>query len=168
MKVIEFMIMAFCNGIATLVFVACSFLTPLADNAKPKILPSGVLHALAADQKEYCDQFLGEFKRGCGQKFQANLVWGELLIAPSGQTAILVESKNLGFCGTMGCSLYLFVGQPEGKFTQVLGMQGETGELDRIKVLKTITKDHFDIQKTWANGKNRTIYRWSGERYDAH
>jgi hypothetical protein len=95
-------------------------------------------------------------------------LWRQLLIAPSGQAAILVESKNMGSCGSAGCSLYLFVRQPDGEFIQVLGMQGDTGALERIKVLKTVTEDHYNIQKTWADGKTHTIYQWNGMRYSAH
>jgi len=129
-------------------------------------LPPGVLKALAADEKEYCDQFLGSFKKGCQQKFRANLLWRQLLITPSGQFAILVESNNMGFCGSAGCSLYLFV-QRDTKFVQALGTTGGIGALDRVAVLKTVSAGYYDIQITWRDGNTPTIYRWDGQRYSA-
>jgi hypothetical protein len=39
--------------------------------------------------------------------------------------------------------------------------------LDEVKVLKTIREGHYDIQKTWADGKTHTIYRWTGGQYSA-
>jgi hypothetical protein len=73
----------------------------------------------------------------------------------------------MGACGTAGCSLYLFVQQPDAKFVQILGTNGETGALGDIRVLKDITKGHYAIQKTWRDGKTRTIYSWDGARYSA-
>jgi hypothetical protein len=159
--------MCFRNAVCAFLFAAFSYLSLSADGAKSKKLPPGIFKALAADEREYCDQFLGDFKKGCEQNFRASLLWHQLLIAPSGQAAILVESENVGSCGSAGCSLYLFVQQRGGEFIQVLGMQGDTGTLERIKVLKTVTKDHYNIQKTWADGKTHTIYQWNGMRYSA-
>src|ERR1700752_602282 len=85
-----------------------------------KNLPPGVVAALATDEKAYCDQFLGDFKRDCKQNFRANVLWRQLVIGLTGQGAILVESHNMGQCGSAGCSLYLFVQQPNAKFVQVL------------------------------------------------
>jgi hypothetical protein len=130
-------------------------------------MPPGVLKVLATDEKEYCDRFLGDFRKGCDQNFRANLLWRQFRITPSGQTAILVEIRNMGFCGSAGCSLRLFVQQPDGEFIQVLGTQGDAGTLARIEALRTVTNDHYDIQKTWADGKTRTIFQWNGVRYSA-
>jgi hypothetical protein len=132
-----------------------------------KSLPPGVLKALAADEKEYCDQFLGSFKKGCQQKFRANLLWHELKVAPLGRTAFLVENHNMGFCGSAGCSLHLFVQQPDAKFVQVFGKSGDVGALDRITILKTVSAGYYDIQKIWRDGKTLTVYRWDGQRYSA-
>ena len=135
------------------------------DSVKSKSLPPGVLKALAADEKEYCDDVLGELKKGCHQTFRANLSWLELVITPSEQTAILVLDENRGSCGSAGCGLSLFVQQPDAKYTQVLGW--EVGTLQSIDVLKTVTKNHYNIQKTWRDGKTRTLYMWDGRRYSA-
>jgi hypothetical protein len=156
------------NSVGTLLFVACTCLSLAADNVKTQSLPRGVLKALAADEKEYCDQFLGDFKMGCKQKFRANLLWRQLPIAPSGQVAILVENDNIGFCGSAGCSLDLFVQQPNAKFVQVLGKTGDVGTLDRVAVLKTVSAGYYNIQITWTDGKTQTIYRWDGQRYSSH
>jgi hypothetical protein len=134
---------------------------------KSTSLRPGVFEALAEDEKGYCDQFLGDYKKGCNQAFRANLLWLELEIAPSEQAAILVENHNMGACGSAGCSLYLFVQQPDAKFVQVLGTNGETGALADIIVLKDITKGHYDIQKAWRDGRTRTLYLWDGVRYSA-
>jgi len=133
------------------------------DSAESRNLPAAVVKALAPDEKAYCDQFLGDFKKGCHQTFRANLSWRELTISPSGQTAILV--KNGKSCGTAGCALSLFVQEPASNFVQVLGTDGEVGTLSSIKVLKTVTKSHYDIQKTWHDLKTQTLYTWDGARY---
>jgi hypothetical protein len=152
-------------GVVTLATGIC--MTLHGANAKSKSLPPGVLRALAEDENDYCEQFLGDYKKGCHQTFQANLLWLELEIAPSEQVAILVENHNLGACGSAGCSLYLFVQLPDAKFVQVLGTDGESGALGDIKVLKDITKGHYNIQKTWRDGKTQTLYLWDGRRYSA-
>jgi hypothetical protein len=148
-------------------FVACVWMSPQGAVVKPKNLPPGVLNALVEDENNYCEQFLGDFRRGCREEFRRNLSWLELEIAPSERAAILVENRNAWACGSGGCSLYLFVQQPDARFVQVLGMNGEMGTLKEIKVLKDITKGHYNIQKTWHDGKTRTLYRWDGQRYSA-
>ena len=136
-------------------------------NTVGKPLPPGVLKALAGDEAEYCDKFEGDFKKGCEETFRINLMWRELRIAPQGLPAILVENRNVGFCGSAGCALSLFIAQPDAKFLQTFGKDGEVGDLDGVKTLKTITDGHYDIRKTWADGKTYTIYRWKGSRYSA-
>jgi hypothetical protein len=153
------------NIVGALALVACSCVPLSAGSGKSRILPHGVVEALAADEKTYCYQYRSEPKESCHQTFRANLLWRKVLVTPTGQGAILVESENLGFCGALGCSLYLFLQQPGGEFVQVLGTQGDTGDLESIKVLKTTTKDHYNIQKTWSDGKTHSIYRWNGLRY---
>jgi hypothetical protein len=131
-----------------------------------KSLPQGVLEALAPDVKEYCeDQFEEGSRNGCEKKFAANLRWRELSITPSGQTAVLVENNNQGFCGSGGCALYLVVQKTGAKFTQVLGSHGGMGTLERVTVLKRITKGHHDIRVMWSDGKNHSIYQWDGTGY---
>jgi transglycosylase-like protein len=136
-------------------------------NTEAKPLSSGVLKALAADEAEYCDEFEHDFKKGCEETFQSNLIWRELPIAPRGLPAILVENRNIGFCGSAGCTLWLFIQQPDAQFAQILGEDGEVGALATVTILKTITNGHYNIQKTWADGKTHTIYRWRGSRYSA-
>lgn len=138
---------------------------PQVDNVKSKSLPSGVLQALAAHEKDYCYQF--SFKN-CRQTFQANLLWDELVVSPQGQTAILVENRNIGFCGSAGCALYLFLQRRDMTFVQVLGAYGEVGALDKVKVLKSVSGGYYNLQKTWRDGKTRTIYGWDGERYTSY
>jgi hypothetical protein len=141
-------------------------MSPQSIVVQPKSLPPRVLNALVEDEKVYCDQFLGDFRKDCRQEFRRNLLWLELEIAPS-ENAILVENHNTGACGSAGCSLYLFVEQPDGRFVQVLGTNGEVGAIKEIKVLKDITKGHYNIQKTWHDGKTQTLYLWNGRRYSA-
>jgi len=136
-------------------------------SSKSRSLPPGVLQALSNDEKDYCERFLGDYKKGCHQAFRTNLLWLELEIAPSEQAAILVENHNMGACGSEGCSLYLFVQQPDARFVQVLGADGDTGALGDIKVLKDMTKGHYNIQKTWRDSKTQTLYLWDGLRYSA-
>lgn len=129
-------------------------------------LPDGVIKALAADAKQYCeDQFAEGFRKGCRKKFEAHLRWRELSITPSGESAILVENDNTGYCGSGGCALYLFVQRKGGRFTQVLGSQGGLGTLERVTVLKTITNGHFDIRVTWSVPKGHSVYQWDGSQY---
>ena len=131
-----------------------------------KTLPEGVLKGLAHEAKEYCeDQFVEGFRKGCETKFAAHLRWRELAITPSGQTAMLVENNNLGFCGSGGCALYLFVQQKETKFTQVLDSNGGMGTVERVTVLKKITKGHYDIQVAWSDRKTHSVYQWDGSQY---
>jgi hypothetical protein len=157
--------MGFRNIVCVILLVTFGCLPQQASGAEPKHLPPGVIKALAADEKEYCDQFLGHSRKGCRQTFRANLLSRQLLITPSGQAAILVENSNMGFCGSAGCCLYLFVQQANATFVQVLSQHGDTGVLERVAVLKTVTNGHYDIQKTWADRKTQTIYRWDGARY---
>jgi hypothetical protein len=111
--------------------VRCNCLSLQAGGARSKSLPPGIIKTLASYEKEYCDQFLGDFKKSCHQTFRANLLWHELEVAPQGRTAFLVENHNMGFCGSAGCSLYLFAQQTDAKFVQVLGKGGDVGTLDR-------------------------------------
>jgi hypothetical protein len=147
--------------VGMLVFVMCSCTLLQGDSPKSKRLPPGVLKALASAEKDYCDHF--EDKKGCHRTFRANLSWRELVITPSGQTAFLVENRES--CGSAGCALSLFVQQPNAKYVQVLGTDGEIGTLGSVRVLKTVTQDHYNIQKTWHDGKTQTLYLWDGLRY---
>jgi hypothetical protein len=138
-----------------------------AEDIKSKSLSLGVLQALARDEKEYCDQFSGSYRIGCKQTFRANLLWDELVVSPQGRTAILVENRNMGACGSAGCALYLFLQRKGTTFIQVFGAYGEVGSLHRVKVLKSVSGGYYDIQKTWRDGKEHTTYRWDGQHYSA-
>jgi hypothetical protein len=153
--------------LATVALIVLALLSCRALQSDPsKTLPEGVLKKLAPAEKQYCeDQFGDRFKKGCDKKFAANLKWTELSITPTGQTAILVENENLGFCGSAGCTLYLFVQQADTSFVQVLGTQGDIGTLKRFTVLKKISKGYYDVQVTWSDGKTHTTYRWNGSLY---
>jgi membrane carboxypeptidase/penicillin-binding protein PbpC len=147
--------------------LAAPIVTRSLGNTEAKPLPSGVAKALATDTALYCDEFDASFKKGCEETFLVNLMWRELSVSPTGLPALLVENRNLGFCGSAGCSLNLILQQPDGQFIEAFGTNGEVGTLDEVKVLKTITDGHYNIQKTWADGKTHTIYRWTGEQYSA-
>ncbi len=147
--------------------VAAPIITRSLGNTEAKPLPSGVLKALASDEAEYCDKFEDDFKKGCEETFRTNLMWRELPVTPRGLPAILVENRNAGFCGSAGCALGLFIQRPDTQFDQTLEKDGEVGNLDRVTVLKTTTEGHYNLQKTWADGKTHTIYRWRGSRYSA-
>jgi hypothetical protein len=157
--------MGFRNGIGALVLVVCVGALLPATDATSSGLPSSVLKALAGVESDYCDQFSGDLKNNCRQTFRANLTWNRLKLTSSGQKGILVESRNMGECGSLGCDLFLFVVQPDGRAVQVLGPHGDTGSLEDIKVLNSVTKDHYDIQKMSADGEAYTTYRWNGRRY---
>jgi hypothetical protein len=127
-------------------------------------LPQGVLKQLAGDAEEYCeDQFAEGFRKGCRTEFVANLRWRELSITPSGESAILVENDNS--CGSGGCALYLFVQRKDKTFTQVLSSQGGLGTLERLEVLKTTTKGHFDLRIAWSDIEGLSVYQWDGTQY---
>jgi hypothetical protein len=93
---------------------------PHTDRTAAVIPPEGVLRELASDEREYCERFLGSYKKGCHETFRANLAWRDLEITPGGQVAILVENKTS--CGLAGCWLGLFFQGANGKFTQVFSM----------------------------------------------
>ncbi|SRR6266404_645693 len=142
---------------------------PQTDPTEPKALPDGVLAGLVRAQEMFCeDQFGNKHEKGCDKKFASHLQWSEVVIAPVGETAILVENQNQGFCGSAGCALYLVVQKADGSYAQVLGKQGDVGTLKRFAVLKEITKDHFNVQVTWSDGKGHSNYRWNGTRYATH
>jgi hypothetical protein len=155
------------NIIATLTLVSCFCIPVRGNDAESGTLPAGVVKALAEYEKEYCEEFLGEFRKGCHQKFRANLLWQPLVITPSGQTAFLVENRNIGFCGSLGCDLYLFASQSKGEFVQILGTNADIGTLESVTVLSAATKDHYNIQKIWRDGKTCTLYLWDGARYSS-
>jgi hypothetical protein len=156
--------MEFRTSLYAILLGVCTSLPLPPSGEQLKNLPTGVLTALHTDEEEYCRQFL---KKDCHRIFRANLPWRELVISPTDQTAILVENHNMGFCGSLGCSLYLFLSQKDGKYIQVLGTQGETGALSSIKLLETVTNGHRDLQKTWRDDEMQTIYKWNGMRYVA-
>jgi hypothetical protein len=147
--------------------VALPIVTRALGNTEANPLPTGVLKALAADEREYCDKFEADFKRGCAESFRTNLIWGELPVTPQGRVAILVENRNISFCGSAGCALRLFIAEADGQFVQTLGTDGEVGAIDRLTILRTVTNGFYDIQKTWADRKTRTTYRWTGSQYSA-
>jgi len=153
-------------GLIALVMLGCIGLN--GQTPEPKRLAAGIYSALASDETAYCAQFLGSFKKGCRQTFRASLIWREIEVSPT-QPAILIELHDvLGQCGSAGCTLYVFLRQQStGKYIQVLGTHGEVGDLARIGVLKTTTKDYYDVQKTWHDGKTHTVYKWNGLRYAA-
>jgi hypothetical protein len=155
------------NGTEVAAAIAAPINTRPLGNTEVKPLPPGVLEALAADEAEYCDEFEGDFKKGCEETFRTNLMWRELPVAPRGLPAILVENRNTGFCGSAGCALSLFIQRPDAEFAQALGNDGDVGDLNCVTVLKTVTHGHYNIQKTWADGKTHTIYRWRSSRYFA-
>lgn len=130
-------------------------------------LPKGVIKATAPDEKDFCHQWVGSYGRGCNNEFQKNLWWRQLAITPSGEIAILIESRNMGYCGSAGCSLYLFKQASGTTLTQVLGRGriGDVGTLARVKVLEASTKGYYDLQKTWADEETVTVYKWDGSRY---
>src|SRR5208337_2405014 len=109
--------------------LALPIVTRALGNTEANPLPSGVLKALAADEEEYCDEFEGDFKKGCVESFRTNLMWRELPVTPQGRVAILVENRNTSFCGSAGCALRLFVAEAEGQFVQTLGTDGEVGAI---------------------------------------
>jgi hypothetical protein len=147
--------------------VALPIVTRALGNTEANPVPTGALKALAADEKEYCDEFEGDFKKGCAESFRTNLIWRDLPVTPQGRVAILVENRNISFCGSAGCALRLFIAQADGQFVQTLGTEGEVGAIDRLAILKTVTNGFYDIQKTWADRKTSTTYRWNGSRYSA-
>jgi hypothetical protein len=157
--------MSFRTTVALVALVTCICAALQGQSVKSESLPLSVLKALAKEEREYCDEF--EYKKSCHQNFRANLLWRVLVITPSGQDAILVENRNEGFCGLAGCALRLFVQQPDAKFVQVLGMDGEIGTLGSVEVLKTVTNGHYNIQTTWHDGRTFTLYSWGRLRYTA-
>jgi hypothetical protein len=142
---------------------------PQTDPTEPKALPGAILAGLVHAQEVYCeDQFGNKHKKGCDKKFASHLQWSKVVIAPGGETAILAENQNQGFCGSARCALYLVVQKADGSYAQILGKQGDVGTLERFAVLKEISKRHFNIQVTWSDGKGHSTYSWNGTRYAAH
>jgi hypothetical protein len=150
------------HSIRTVALVVCAVSLQTLTTAQIKSLPTGVIKALSDDEAQCCKAVSGKFEKGCDQRFVANLHWRELQITPSRETGILVENRNAGFCGSAGCSLNLFVQRRNGKYVEVFD---EVGSLERIQVLKTVTKGHYDLKKTWAHREGKTIYTWDGSAY---
>jgi hypothetical protein len=94
-------------------------------------------------------------------------LWVQLQVAPRGIPGILVQNNNTGFCGVAGCALKLFIMQTNGEFDQALRADGAVGALAEVEVMKTSSDGHYDIRKTWADGRTHTIYRWRGSRYSS-
>jgi hypothetical protein len=136
-------------------------------NTEANPLPVGVLKALSADEAEYCDEFEADFRKGCAETFRTNLRWREFPVTPQSYTAILVENRSIGFCGSAGCALCLFVAATDGQFVQVFGTNGEVGSIDRVAVLKTVTNGFYDIQKTWSDKTTHENFRWTGTKYSS-
>jgi Transglycosylase len=113
--------------------LALPIVTRALGNTEASPLPTGVLKALAADEAEYCDEFEGDFKKGCVESFRTNLMWRELAVTPQGRVAILVENRNTSFCGSAGCALSLFIAEADGQFVQTLGADGEVGAIERLR-----------------------------------
>jgi hypothetical protein len=131
-------------------------------------LPGGVLSALRGARTFWCeDQYGDKRAKGCGSKFNSHLKWTRIVISPDGETGILMESQNVGSCGSGGCALYLCVEREGGKYRQVLGTDGGLGDLERVSVLKRTTKGHFDLRVGWRSSKGQSIYRWNGKYYDS-
>ena len=120
---------------------------------------------MAGEEKDSCCHACGTDKSICREKFRQNLVWRTLSITPSGETATLVESGNIGDCGSAECSLLLFVAAPKNAFVQVLGKSGDTGDVAQFKISEVLTNGHYDLQQTWTNGLTVTLYKWDGKRY---
>jgi hypothetical protein len=161
----------FGQGVGGLLVAICllatsaSALAQQTDTRGAQGLPRGILKTMAGDEKAYCDQWLGSDRKDCRQKFRRNLWWRRLPITPSGKMAFLVENRNMGACGSAGCSLSLFVETAKDVFTQILGRQGDVGNVVRLNVLKTVHHGYYDLQKTWADGETTTVYKWNGRRY---
>ena len=154
------------STIALAALALLNFPFPQTDQTAPNNLPTGVLKQLTHERKEYCeDQYGDRFKKGCDKEFAGHFRWRELPITPSGESAILVENDNLGFCGSGGCALYLFVQQKNMAFTQVLGATGGLGTLKGVAVLTKITNGHYDIRVTWSDGKTHSLYQWDDWHY---
>ncbi len=134
---------------------------------KSKNMPPGVLAMFAIEEAEYCEQRPGDFRKTCSQEFRANLRWRPVRITPAGDTAFLVENRNARACKSTGCALFIFFQQPSREFVQILGTEGEVGSIKKIRVLKGVTNEHYDIEKSWVRGKTREVYRWDGLRYSS-
>lgn len=105
------------GGLVVAICLLTTFaLAQQADSRGAHGLPSGILKAMGRDEKDYCDEWLGSYGRGCRQKFRENLWWRRLLITPSGKVAVLVENRNTGACGSAGCPLSLFAEDAKGAF----------------------------------------------------
>ena len=64
MDVLGFLDMDIRYTVGVLALVTCCCMSLHGDSPKSKRLPPGVLKALASDEKDYCDKFLGDFKKG--------------------------------------------------------------------------------------------------------
>jgi len=140
---------------------ACSLLSSA--GAQSNTLAPGILKALRSDELQCCKQASGGFEESCHRTFVANLRWRELRVAPE-KTGIVVENRNQGFCGSAGCALHLLIQRSDGSFAEVLD---EVGALGSLRSLKSITKGYYDLQKTSADHRTKTIYRWDGSGYVA-
>ena len=136
-----------------------------AQNSEVEV-PSGVLQALAGSQREHCASLAN--RKGCAEDFKAHLAALEVRLSPTGKIGILVENRNVGFCGSAGCDLWLFIAVGGGStFKQVWGKDGEVGSIKQVKALESVTNGFYDLRKVWADGKTHTDYQWTGTQYAA-
>ena len=149
------------TGLLCLAFFVCFAASA---GAQSDTLPLGILKALRSDELQCCKQGSEGFEESCHQHFIAHLRRRELRVAPPGKLAILIENRNQGFCGSAGCALHLFIRQSGGNFVEVLD---EVGILKNVTTLKSVTKGYSDLQKTSADRRTKTIYRWDGSEYVA-
>ncbi|HEY6972655.1 MAG TPA: hypothetical protein VJA94_25830 [Candidatus Angelobacter sp.] len=150
------------HRLAAALLITCAWPLLWSADVRVQRLPAGILNALSEDEAQSCRQVSGKFEKSCHRNFLSHLRWRELLLTPSGTAGVLVENRNQGFCGSAGCALYLFVAKPDRSFVVALD---EIGTVQSVKVLKTITRGHYDLKKTWSDGKTIVIYRWDGSLY---
>lgn len=49
---------------------------------------------LASDEKEYCERFLGSYKKGCHETFRVNLAWRDFEITREGRPQFWLRTKR--------------------------------------------------------------------------
>jgi hypothetical protein len=70
----------------------------------------------------------------------------------------------MGFCGHLDVLSISSLSKRMVNFTR---SREESGYIETSRVLETVTRNHYNVQKTRADSKTRTVYDWSSGRYSA-
>jgi hypothetical protein len=138
-----------------------SIARPLADERVSSELVQGIEAALKKEEGLNCAEDPGP--SDCRTHFREAITVKPVVLSPSGQRGLMVEISLFTFCGSGGCSVYIF--KQDGKtYKEILS---ELGDIDSFVFAKTVTDGFYDVT---VNGGSigsplHTKYIWNGSEY---